>query len=370
MVRLLAGLLLLVAIARPSVAGVYAFVSQNTGDPPLFGIVHPPGFNGAGGTLSLPICVVGGDAELAAAVQQAIALWNSRAPATGNCTKCMRVEDIPNRPPLGQHLQSVVLHELGHVLGLDHTNLILGGVSTSFTNSVDTINVSTGGDGVRGSSDDGHSPSPPNPNPARLIHWFRVADNNPIVVDAVVIEEATFTRARASLPSGHAWSTNANSDYRSTSPDDDTADLLGFPDSQAVMYSFLNEDLVYDELGADDTNTVRMAMTGMNKLAGDSDDYGYTFTYVTDCNQADIEASFVDPATDPDLNFGELGVAVLGVTGIPDPPDPTQHYFVRPASGNTKILVKLNERVTWDFKLVFDDGFESGDTSGWSTAVP
>lgn len=368
--RGLVALACIALVATPAHAGVYAFVRLGTSDPPLFGIVHPPHFNGAGGMLNISVCTASGNPELMVPVQDSMAVWNALAPLTGNCMRCMRVEDIPARPPIGQDLRSVILHELGHVLGLDHTNLLLAGVSLSYSNGVGTNSVDIGSDGVRGSSDDHHLPEPPDPNPARIINWFRIQDNNPIIVDGLVIEETTFTRARSSLPAGHVWPTNANSDYRQTVPPDDTADLLGLPNSQAVMYSFLSERQVYQGLGADDSSTLRFGMTGLDKMAGNADDYTYAFSFVADCNQADVEVSFVDPVTDPDLDLGVLGVTIEGVTGIPQPPNQTQHYFVRPATGRARIEMKLNDRVTWDIDLVFGDGFESGDTSAWSFVQP
>ncbi len=366
--RALLALTYVLVVAQSASAGVYAFVSLGTSDPPLFGIVHPPHFTGAVGTLTIPVCTAVANPELAVPIQDSIAVWNALLPSVGNCASCMRVEDIPSSRPVGQEVRSVILHELGHVLGLDHTNLILGGIPTSYTNAVGTTSVTVGP--VRGSSGDHHLPEPPNPNPARIIHWFRLQDNDPIVVDGLAISGTSYTRSRSSLPVGHVWPANANSDYRSTAPPDDTADLLGFPNSQAVMYSFLGERQVYQALGADDANTLRLGMTGLDQVLGNADDYAYTFTFVADCNQADVEVAFVDPETDPDLDLGVLGVTIEGVTGIPQPPNQTQHYFVRPKTGRSRIEMKLNDRVAWDIELVFGDGFESGNSSDWSLVVP
>ncbi len=372
MVKATALTILALSLSSPLLAGVYAFVDRDTDDPPLFAIVHPPGFAGAGGQISIAVCASPGNPELVQPIQDSFALWNSLTPATGNCTMCMRVEDISPDMPFGVSGESVLVHELGHTLGLDHTNLNLSGTQTSATNAVRTTVVDFGADGIRGSSDDRHFPQPPSMNAARIIHWFRNVDNNPMAIDGTIIDATTFTRARSELPTGHTWPANGNSDYRTAAPADDTADLLGSPNTQAVMYSFVNEDLVYTGLSADDVNTVQMGMTGLDNTASTADDYTFVFTFEPDCSQADIEVSLVDPFTDPDFIPGVLGVTVAQVTGIPDPPNQTQHYFVGPNSGQARVLIKLNDNITWDFEIivVFDDGFESGDTSSWDVTVP
>lgn len=131
-------------------AGVYNYVELNTGSPPLFGIVHPPGFTSAGGALDIPVCVAPGDEEVLPALQAAIATWNLQIGITANCDRCRCAESAGSVRPLGVSLESVFLHELGHVLGLDHVNLILAGTSTSFTNAVGTTFVNDGSDNTRG----------------------------------------------------------------------------------------------------------------------------------------------------------------------------------------------------------------------------
>jgi hypothetical protein len=352
-------------------AGVYNYVELNTGSPPLFGIVHPPGFTSAGGALDIPVCVAPGDEEVLPALQAAIATWNLQIGITANCDRCRCAESAGSVRPLGVSLESVFLHELGHVLGLDHVNLILAGTSTSFTNAVGTTFVNDGSDNTRGSSDDIHAPVPPSPNPARIIHWFRLADNDPIVVDAITIDQSSFTRARSELPAGHSWPANGNSDYLNEAPClTDTSELLGSPNTQAVMYSYVNEELVYKWTSADDLNTLRFGMTGMDKMAGTADDYTVEFSLASDCSQAVVEVNLEQPAVGGDLEPGSLAVVIADVTGVPEPPNPTQHFLMRPFGARPRINLRLNDRIEWDYELVFGDGFESGDTAEWSIVVP
>ncbi len=361
---LLSGLIVAVPAAQ---AGVWFLVDSQEapGSPPLFGIVHPPGFTGAGGHLTVRACTAPLAIDVRPALQNAMALWSELTPNTGNCQLCQRAEDIPLVAPVGPHLASVILHELGHcAMGLAHVNLTQGMFPTSFTNNVDSVSIDVGLDGVRGSADDRPSPLPG----TRLIHWFRIADNNPVVVDGTIIDQDSFTRALSSLPSGHVWSASANSDFRSAG--DDTSDLLGFPNTQAVMYSFHSERQVYTGLSADDVSTVKMAMTGLDNEAGTGDDYTFGLQFEPDCAQANIEVQLVDPTVDPDLPPGALGRCIAEVTGIPNPPNQTQHFFLHPATGNARILIKINDNVVWDYELVLRAGFESGDTTEWSSVVP
>jgi hypothetical protein len=55
---------------------------------------------------------------------------------------------------------------------------------TSFTNSKDAASIDDGLDNIRGSRDDVPSPLPG----SRVLHWFRVSDNNPVVIDGTVID--------------------------------------------------------------------------------------------------------------------------------------------------------------------------------------
>lgn len=271
--------------------------------------MHPIGYDGSGGMLSIGICVRPGSEDLVPAVQSAIALWNALAPTVGNCVNCYLWEE--QAPPESyQDTRATVIHELGHcAMGLGHVNLTeddraatmgrIGscdvnqndtcGEETSFTASFSVTDVTSGAGTVLGDSEDVHanhcpifgsatdllSPLPASSpatseaqapeDPACLLGglgcqdfpttccpacpgpqcpstpWhvgdmahYRIADNNPFIIDSTVIDSDTFTRNDPFLPSGHNYAASANRAV---------GEVLGFPNSQSVMYSLARDGL-------------------------------------------------------------------------------------------------------------------------------
>lgn len=118
------------------------------------------------------------------------------------------------------------------------------------------------------------------------------------------------------------------------------------------MYSYVNEELVYKWTSADDLNTLRFGMTGMDKMAGTADDYTVEFSLASDCSQAVVEVNLEQPAVGGDLEPGSLAVVIADVTGVPEPPNPTQHFLMRPFGARPRINLRLNDRIEWDYELV------------------
>ena len=85
-------------------------------------IAHPSGYTGSGGALEVNVCVVPNSpfaVELEVPTLNAINTWNKLAPTVGNISF--------SAPGLGSNqvdYESVVLHELGHCVGLAHPNLV------------------------------------------------------------------------------------------------------------------------------------------------------------------------------------------------------------------------------------------------------
>ncbi len=265
------------------------------------------------------------------------------------------------------HAESVILHELGHALGLDHPNLLfndpaVGGnfIHTSFSAAYDgaPAGVLIGSDGVRGSKDDfmddlfGTT--------AVNIHWFRELDNDPFVVDSDIIDIDHYSRStNTQLPAGSTWATNANFCH---------GFQLGHPRTHAVMYSVVPTSMVFTGITADDANMIKMQRAGEDRLAGTAGDYVAQITWVPDCADAEIE-----------VGFGALPTGVPGATAVhvlptfASPPPPlARHYTSVPQSaGSSRIIVTLKDNANWDYgEYVFADGFESGDFSGWSSVSP
>ena len=390
---------------------------------PAFSIVHPPGYNGSGGILDVKICVLTGSEVLIPVVQAAIDTWNALEARTDNCDSCFLFEETP--PPVTSlPAYSTMLHELGHcALGLDHINLVetvrtpdffrvgtcdvdsdnICGESTSFTQAANMTEIDEGAGPpiIRGDDNDIHfnkcfvpglsprasaqvnlnplggggvpCPSPPDccPDPPRTIPWqifefawFRISDNNPVVVDGTVVDQLTFTRNQGNLPAGSTFAASANRQV---------AEQLGFPRTQSVMYSGIASPTRFYALTADDVSMVRMGATGQDLSANTADDYTINLVYEPDCMQADIRVDFGTlfvPINTPAACKAEVTLS------FPQPAATERHWSMTPAAdpmvpdSATWLLLELNDLFSWDFATpVFRSGFETGDFSEWSEVV-
>lgn len=144
------------------------------------------------------------------------------------------------------------------------------------------------------------------------------------------------------------------------------SDLLGAgDDTQSLMHAVAAEEMRWTGLTADDVNTIRYGMTGLDSIAGTADDYTIKLM-LSDCASADIEVLFEPIAPDGTL---------AGCLAQLDPIDPTMpavgyiHHVPVPitAGGLTKlrIIIDSDGSTLWD--VIFADGFETGDLSNWST---
>ncbi|NJL29951.1 MAG: hypothetical protein HC897_19675 [Thermoanaerobaculia bacterium] len=265
-----------------------------------------------------------------------------------------------------------MLHELGHcAMALDHperrVDISDDGFfeQTSFSASWGEASVagsiSPGFDLVRGSSDDTHEA--PMGQVAENVSWFRRSDNDPFVVDSTIIDRLTFSRSVTSgLPAGHSWAANGN---RSISQ------LLGYPETQSVMYGLLSPYQKYLGLTADDVNMVKMAQTGEDQLAGTPDDYTVELQIVGSCAEPhEVEVVISS------LPLGVLGECQMPLIDFAFPqPNPAlaRHYKLVSGAPGQPLRIVLTTNVNWEFGSVtalFTAGFESGDTSQWSTASP
>ena len=236
---------------------------------PPFGIVHTYGYNGQGGVLKVALCSE--SQELVPVLQKVVKTWNALEAKTGTCNSC-GTEEILQDPVPGARIatdefdaESTLLHEVGHcAMGLGHPNLeanfLFDGIweilPSPFTASVGPIQangfanatahcpatdpstnphsvfrICDGVDGIPGSSDDEHAVVPA--QIPESIHWFRKADNNPVVVDSMKIDGTTYSRSVVNnLPGMDSWAAHA------TLP---VSAALGLPNTQAVMYTGIPE---------------------------------------------------------------------------------------------------------------------------------
>ncbi|NJL28455.1 MAG: hypothetical protein HC897_11495 [Thermoanaerobaculia bacterium] len=189
------------------------------------------------------------------------------------------------------------------------------------------------------------------------IAWYRRLDNNPFVIDTVVIDKDSFSRSTTNLPAGHHYAMSANRAIGA---------LLGFANTQAVMYSGIQLNMRYSGLAADDVNMVKMGTTGADRDAGTPDDYSIVLRYQNDCAGAHIQVrldgTFIGDSTgaciaDMQTSFPQ------GLLKV--------HYTLKPVTGFSVLMVDLNPLEPWDFgPHVFSSGFENGDFSEWSAHFP
>ena len=343
--------------------GVYAKSIDPAYTAPI--VVHPNTYNGTGGQIEIGVCLTGSaETHIRADVEHAIKVWNELTPYSMNCSGPCTPPQTNQTEPFFAIVYSVVLHELGHAaLGLDHVNWVdPSNVHTPFTATRGATGITWGVDQVPGSRDDVVSPLPG----AQVVHWYRLSDNNPIVIDNTVINNSTYSRNLFSFPNGDRWSASANSRV---------AELLGSESTQSVMISTMPVRSSYIYLTADDVNTVSFAMTGiLPEPEQPQDDYSYQLVLQNGCDSAQVEIDytlFIPPSLQGGRSFFRLANLPGGTNN---------HRRVVPEIGNTRILISINAAPTDaepepDFVLplvflLFVDGFENGGTARWDETLP
>ncbi|NNJ93768.1 MAG: hypothetical protein HKP57_03380 [Halobacteria archaeon] len=266
-------------------AGAYIFAENNGANI----ILHPGGYFGMGGTLTVRVCIKPNTANATAMeipVQNNINIYNDLQPTTGNL-----VSGGANNIPSGTlDFESVLLHEIGHCLGMAHVNLAsesyLTGDNRNYTKSTDgnnnTYDLHPGADGYIGSSDDIRGDD-------INLHWFRKSNNNPFTIDSPV-DASTYSRNLADLPSGHTYAANG---------DRTVAGLLGVPNTEAVMQQGTGYDEAQRMLAHDDVATLLLAASGIDETASTSDDYTINLEYggISNSGGCDVQIAFDNSKT-------------------------------------------------------------------------
>lgn len=274
---------LIVAIASKAWAGAFIFAGETNG---VDIITHPAGYTGAGGVLTVTLCIDPTSVNAAAMVNPAQNIAHTFSNLTATAPNLFLGANN-NIPSGAVDFESVALHEVGHCLGMAHPNLAsesgLTGANQEYTKSTDGANniwnLNAGSDGVIGSGDDLRGDDV-------NLHWFKRADNNPFTLGGVV-DVGTYARSTALLPSGHNFAANG---------DRTVGSLLGFPDTEAVMQQGTFTDEAQRTLAADDVATLRLAMAGLDEIEGTADDYVLDLQYVGQTTACDIVLDF-DSAT-------------------------------------------------------------------------
>ncbi|MFK8028996.1 MAG: thrombospondin type 3 repeat-containing protein [Gammaproteobacteria bacterium] len=306
-------------VAADVMAG--AFIGAGESNPDI--VLHPSGYVPGQQDLQVNICIdPTSDVtnELVIPVQNVIATFNALQATTGN----LGLGNNNNIPSGQLDAESVVLHEVGHCIGLAHVNLATeSGVPSAdreYTKSTDgannSFNLNDGADNIRGTSDDIRGDDV-------NLHYFKTVDNNPFTL-AGVIDSSTYSRNLVNLPSG----TYAANGSRALAP------LLGVSDTEAIMQQGQFVDEAQRSLTADGVATLSYGKAGVDEIAGTSDDYSLTLVYqgitTSNCD--------VNIVVDNNTGFAQCGVGFQTVSG--------DHFRI---SGAT---VRLNENTNWFYNQV------------------
>ncbi len=251
-----------------SVLQAGAFLSSSEGD--AASITHVAGYQGEGAELVVNFCIDpdSQSQQVAAVAAQNVAIvWNALQNQGGNLNT-----GLNNNIPVGRFdFESVLLHELGHCLGLAHVNLAsesdLSGANLNHTQAQvgpnGVFDISAGPDFIIGSGDDRRGDDI-NRN------WFRIIDNNPFVLDDLV-DRRSYSVDLSDLPGNDTFSANA---------DRAVGMLLGVLATEAVMQQGTRFDEAQRTLAADDIAALRLGMAGVDELQGTADDYTVHVNYI------------------------------------------------------------------------------------------
>lgn len=320
-------------------AGAFVFADQT--EPDI--ITHPSNYTGAGGSITVSVCIAS-DSEsiddILVPLQNTLLVWNELEPVTGN----VQPQGQSNLPAGQLDFESVLLHEIGHCIGLAHPNLGtewigVGGLMAAdlpndFTQSApgpnDEFDLNDGADGIPGSADDLRTDDV-------NLHWFRKSNNNPFTI-AAVVDASTYSRQLLDLPVGHNYAANANRELGAE---------LGFPETEAAMGQGILAGEAHRSLNHDDVATARLAMSGLDRTQGTGTDYDYQLHFDGVADDCDITVR----VSGNSVGFCQVG----GVLLSPD------HFRVTTATAILGSAANFNWFFNQEplFDLIFADGFES-----------
>lgn len=277
----LSSTMLTFAADRAEAAG-YIFAGEANG---IDVVTHGMGYSGTGGNLTVTVGIDPTSAfaaQMAISVQNVVNTWNGLKATTNNVKQGQIAANQFD-------FESVMLHEMGHSLGLSHPNLasesFLNGRDQDYTKSTkganDVFDIDAGADGVIGSRDDIRGDDV-------NLNYFRIADNDPFATDLGVVDSTTYSRDIADLPVGDSFAANA---------DRSVANLMGYGNTEAVMQQGTYIGETQRTLAADDVAGILYAQSGLDEIAGTLDDYSITLDFVGNMLGADIMIDFDNAQT-------------------------------------------------------------------------
>ena len=321
---------LLLFLSASAQAGLFLFAEIDR-NPNI--ITHPTGYTGGNGQhLEISVCIDPGSergSDLEIPVQNAIQVWNRLNPMVGNVVR-------PNNDLefTAYDVESVLLHEIGHCIGLAHPNLASESASKSdppltideqsyaktLRGGNNEFDLNPGIDDVIGSREDLRGDDV-------NLNWFQRGVNNPFSMPSK-IDSTTYTTDVSQLPQGHTWVEIAAFDVwtlRSVSP------------TVAVMFQGIFNRETRRELSHDDAAMVRLGMAGTDRIQDTDKDYTFELQYGgirTGCN---INVSMGGNG------FGFCAVGASSGGGLPN-----NHFRITSAN----ITVGSTSNFNWHFNTV------------------
>lgn len=336
MIKQLPAIILVLAgsLASEAMGGTFLFAESNSNADI---IVHPTGYDGSGGTLSIEVCIATSSesqSDLEIPVQNAIATWNAFDPSNTNVTRSDS-ELASNE----FDVESVLLHEMGHCIGLSHPNLgNESGVATAdrdyaktLKGGDDNFNLGIGGDGVRGTRDDQRGDDV-------NLNWFRIGSNDPFLYESE-IDLDTYSNDLADLPGAHAFVEIAAYDV---------SQLRSEGSGEGVMNQGTFNQETQRQIHNEDATTFRIGMSGADENQGTADDYDIELVYGGVADGCDIT-----------IEMTGNGFGVCNVSGTSGSL-PANH--IRIISGT--ITLGSTANVNWYFNdtlsggIIYQDRFE------------
>ncbi len=277
-------------------AGAYIF-AENYG---VNIILHPTGYTGNGGVVNLGVCISPSSLnaqQLVIPVRNNISVWNELQPIANNVQA-----GVVN----GIDAESVLLHEMGHCIGLAHVNAASeSGLSDdNYTKATkganDAFDVNNGPDNIAGSFDDIRGDDV-------NLHWFNPA-NDPFQLPIhTPVDTTQYQRDTAFLPPGDSFAQNAS---RALAP------AMGYPSSEAVMQQGTYYGETQRELLSDDASTIMLAASGVDERAGTSDDYQIVLSYEGITTGSNCDITVIMENLDGGLAYCSVGGSYINADHI------------------------------------------------------
>lgn len=260
-------LLLGLGVCAPVFAGSFSFADL-LAEPAT--ITHPSGYTGEGGKVTVSVCIdpeSESQTEMAIAIQNSIDHWNRLEPNHGN-SEMSPESGVPSDQV---DAESVLMHEMGHCIGIAHPNLAsesgLKGEDRRFARALpggpdDTYTLDAGSDSVIANANDERGGDV-------NLHWFRKSNNDPFSI-AEVVDASTYSVDVADLPAGDAFPTVAGAQVSSS---------RSLSRTEAVMHQGIYYGEKRTGLGHDDVAMVRLAMAGTDRVQDTESSYELELVY-------------------------------------------------------------------------------------------